>query len=115
VKDPVTVEWEFPTNNTMIKSVAQLTSSDITSFQNSLIPVTNNFDGVQASTRKFKIDDYWDMRKHNNIIRATINRNGKQHNIQKMLTFGQAGTMGSKYTLRIDLIQPQGTYTIVQG
>ena len=111
--DPVTVEWEFPSNNTMIRYVSQLNQNDITTFGNSLLPIQNNFDGVQASTRKFQIDDYWDMRKHNNIIRATVNRNGKQYNVSKMLYFGQSGTMGSKYTLRIDLTEPQTGYAIV--
>jgi len=53
------------------------------------------------------------MRAHNNIIRATVNRNGKQYNLSKLLTFGQSGCMGSKYTLRIDLLEPADSFTIV--
>ena len=111
--DTITVSWQFPIADTMICSVSQIDQDDLSNYKNSLIPIVNNFDGVQASTRKFRIDDHWDMRAHNNIIRATVNRNGKQYNLSKLLTFGQSGCMGSKYTLRIDLLEPADSFTMV--
>jgi len=44
--DTITVSWQFPIAETMIRSVSQIDQDDLSNYKNSLIPIVNNFDGV---------------------------------------------------------------------
>lgn len=114
-KDSLTVEWIFPTRDSMLQNISTLNQDDLSQFSNSLIPVPNDYGAVNVITRKFQINKFWDMRAKDNVITAIINRNGKQTTIQKLLRFGQSGSTGSKYTIRLDLTYPANTYTMVKN
>ena len=106
--EPVTVKWQFPVSDTMITTFVPIDTSD-SNYSSTLIPAGQTaFNSITATTRKFKINNFWDVRYQDNIITAVITRNGKQYTCQKQLRFGQSGSTGTKYTLRIDLTNPAG-------
>ena len=106
--DPIKVTWQYPVSDTMITQFLPIDTSDAV-YSSTLIPAGQTaFNSIATTTRKFKINNYWDVRFQDNIITAIINRNGKQYVCQKQLRFGQSGSTGTKYTLRIDLTNPAG-------
>ena len=58
----------------------------------------------KAITRKFRISPIWDVNDNNNVVSAQCTHNGKTYYLNQPFTFGPSGSMGSKYTVAIKLM-----------
>lgn len=104
--DKLNVEWHGPRRDTMIREISKIDESDL-KYASTLIPGgKTSFNNIEAITRKFKIDSFWNLRYSDNIISAIVTYNSKQYNCQQLFQFGQSGSTGTKYTLRVNLVQP---------
>lgn len=99
------IEWQLPNiANSMLTNISQVTDRDL---ENSVLAptVASNTEqfneAIRSCTRKFKIQDYWDLRKTDNTIAAVVKRKTKTYRPQKEFMFGQSGTMGSQHTVVI--------------
>ena len=122
----VSVYWNFdalendgvtfvPPNSSMIAAWAKPTAEELRNAV--LAPVLEGASTLYNNqilkiTRKFKIRDYWDLAYLNNTISAVVQRRVKTYHPQMELHFGQAGSMGSEYTISIQQIEPEGQYLI---
>lgn len=59
-------------------------------------------------TRKFKIKQKYDFRYNNNLIIASFTRNGINYSLSRQFNFGNAASMGSKYSIEILMDNPLG-------
>lgn len=108
------IAWTAPTKDTMIKEFTTIDAND-QAYNSDLIPSgPEAFSNAQAITRKFKIDSFWNLRYSDNIITAAVMRNGKKYICQQLLQFGQSGSTGSKFTLRVNLVNPASYMMLIE-
>lgn len=114
----MSVSWDFDIalpRDSMISSWSVPTAGELKNAV--LAPVLEGASTVYneqilAITRKFKIRDYWDLAYLNNTIKAVVHRRTKTYRPQMELHFGQAGSMGSEYTIVFSQLEPEGQYFI---
>lgn len=63
---------------------------------------------------KFKINYFWDLNYRDNTLSATVTRHGNTYYINKEMLFGQSGSQGSEYTIRMQL-ESMSNYAIIKG
>lgn len=63
---------------------------------------------------KFKINYFWDLSYRDNTLSATVTRHGNTYYINKEMLFGQSGSQGSEYTVRLQL-ESASNYAIIKG
>lgn len=116
--DNIVVTWKSPldaekTNmvaklyggGTMFQDFAELTKED------SVYLKDLNADTIvdaNAFTRKFKIKPEYNFRYNNNLIIALFTRNGINYLLSRQFNFGNAASMGSKYSVEILMDNPLG-------
>lgn len=116
--DNIVVTWKSPldvekTNivaklyggGTMFQDFAKLTEED------SMYLKDLNADTIvdaNAFTRKFKIKPEYNYRYNNNLIIASFTRNGINYSLSRQFNFGNAASMGSKYSVEILMDNPLG-------
>lgn len=116
--DNIVVTWKSPldkeTTNimanlygggTMFQDFAELTKEDsayLTDLNADTIVDANAF------TRKFKIKPEYNYRYNNNLIIASFTRNGINYSLSRQFNFGNAASMGSKYSVEILMDNPLG-------
>lgn len=69
---------------------------------------------ILATIKKIRIANFWNVNYNNNVLSATVIRNGRDYYINKEFVFGQSGSQGSEYTVKIDL-STGSNYAIVKG
>lgn len=69
---------------------------------------------ILATIKKIRIANFWNVNYNNNVLSATVIRNGRDYYINKEFVFGQSGSQGSEYTVKIDL-NTGSNYAIVKG
>lgn len=69
---------------------------------------------VKTTVCKFRIDDFWNLNYNDNFLSAIITRNGRTYNINQEFLFGQSGSQGSEYTVRIKL-ESGSNYSLIKG
>ena len=110
-KKNIVVTWKSPldaekTNivaklyggGTMFQDFAKLTEED------SMYLKDLNADTIvdaNAFTRKFKIKPEYNYRYNNNLIIASFTRNGINYSLSRQFNFGNAASMGSKYSVEV--------------
>lgn len=72
------------------------------------------WDRLTRTIKKINIAGFWTVDYNNNILSATVTRNGREYHINKEFVFGQSGSQGSEYTIRIDL-STGSNYAIVKN
>ena len=116
--DNIVVTWKSPldaekTNmvaklyggGTMFQDFAELTKEDGVYLKDL------NADTIvdaNAFTRKFKIKPEYNFRYNNNLIIASFTRNGINYSLSRQFNFGNAASMGSKYSVEILMDNPLG-------
>lgn len=63
---------------------------------------------ANAFTRKFKIKPEYNYRYNNNLIIASFTRNGINYSLSRQFNFGNAASMGSKYSVEVLMDNPLG-------
>lgn len=63
---------------------------------------------ANAFTRKFKIKPEYNFRYNNNLIIASFTRNGINYSLSRQFNFGNAASMGSKYSVEVLMDNPLG-------
>ncbi len=63
---------------------------------------------------KFKINYFWDLNYRDNTLSATVTRHGNTYYINKEMLFGQSGSQGSEYTVRLQL-ESMSNYAIIKS
>lgn len=117
--DNIVVTWKSPldaekTNmvaklyggGTMFQDFAELTEAEDGAYLKDL-----NADTIvdaNAFTRKFKIKPEYNYRYNNNLIIASFTRNGINYSLSRQFNFGNAASMGSKYSVEILMDNPLG-------
>ena len=118
-KKNIVVTWKSPldaekTNivtklyggGTMFQDFAELTEAEDGVYLKDL-----NADTIvdaNAFTRKFKIKPEYNYRYNNNLIIASFTRNGINYSLSRQFNFGNAASMGSKYSVEILMDNPLG-------
>lgn len=117
--DNIVVIWKSPldaekTNmvaklyggGTMFQDFAELTEAEDSAYLKDL-----NADTIvdaNTFTRKFKIKPEYNFRYNNNLIIASFTRNGINYSLSRQFNFGNAASMGSKYSVEILMDNPLG-------
>ena len=117
--DNIVVNWKSPldaekTNimanlyggGTMFQDFAELTEAEDSAYLKDL-----NADTIvdaNTFTRKFKIKPEYNFRYNNNLIIASFIRNGINYSLSRQFNFGNAASMGSKYSVEILMDNPLG-------
>lgn len=117
-KKNIVVTWKSPldaekTNimanlyggGTMFQDFAKLTEEDsvyLKDLNADTIVDANTF------TRKFKIKPEYNYRYNNNLIIASFTRNGINYSLSRQFNFGNAASMGSKYSVEVLMDNPLG-------
>lgn len=117
--DNIVVTWKSPldakkTNmvtdlyggGTMFQDFAELTEAEDGVYLKDL-----NADTIvdaNAFTRKFKIKPEYNYRYNNNLIIASFTRNGINYSLSRQFNFGNAASMGSKYSVEVLMDNPLG-------
>lgn len=117
--DNIVVTWKSPLDAEKTNMVAKLYGGG-TMFQD-FAELTEAEDGVylkdlnadtivdaNAFTRKFKIKPEYNYRYNNNLIIASFTRNGINYSLSRQFNFGNAASMGSKYSVEILMDNPLG-------
>lgn len=117
--DNIVVTWKSPLDAEKTNMVAKLYGGG-TMFQD-FAKLTEAEDGVylkdlnadtivdaNAFTRKFKIKPEYNYRYNNNLIIASFTRNGINYSLSRQFNFGNAASMGSKYSVEILMDNPLG-------
>lgn len=72
-------------------------------------------DGHYATTVcKFKINYFWNLNYNDNTLSATVTRHGNTYYINKEMTFGQSGSQGSEYTIKL-VLESGSNYALIRG
>lgn len=113
---PFTVEYAKGEMMSMFQ-IINLDKNDI--FFGSLYSEDNGLGQAQwnrilATIKKIRIANFWNVNYNNNVLSATVIRNGRDYYINKEFVFGQSGSQGSEYTVKIDL-STGSNYAIVKG
>lgn len=91
---------------TMFQDFAKLTEAEDGMYLKDL-----NADTIvdaNAFTRKFKIKPEYNYRYNNNLIIASFTRNGINYSLSRQFNFGNAASMGSKYSVEVLMDNPLG-------
>lgn len=103
--DPFTAAWNYDTlegrRYTMFREFTTIIDEEtLMKFDGYLADPTHH-EMFSAITRGFKIKDTFDVENQVNDLAAVVSENGKIFYAHKVFSFGQSGTMGSKYTASI--------------
>lgn len=101
------VSWMPPYQLSMIEYFDALAEDDVIFGQ---LP---DFANLRLITRKFRIRRFWDLKYQDNIISATCLHGGRTYYLNKEFLFGQSGSTGSEYTVRI-ILDSSSNYGIVK-
>lgn len=118
-KKNIVVTWKSPldaekTNivtklyggGTMFQDFAELTEAEDGVYLKDL--KADTIVDANAFTRKFKIKPEYNYRYNNNLIIASFTRNGINYSLSRQFNFGNAASMGSKYSVEILMDNPLG-------
>ncbi len=117
--DNIVVTWKSPLDEektnimanlygggTMFQDFAELNETEDSAYLANL-----NADTIvdaNAFTRKFKIKSEYNYRYNNNLIIASFTRNGINYSLSRQFNFGNAASMGSRYSVEILMDNPLG-------